>query len=84
MYVGVMIMLVGETLYFQSQTFLIYAGIVFMLFNAFIIFYEEPYLRKEFGEQYDRYRKHVRRWLPGNPYGHFVTMKNTKFTKEIL
>lgn len=68
MYVGVMMMLAGETLYMESLTFLIYTVIVFALFNAFIIFYEEPYLRKEFGQQYDRYRDHVGRWLPGRPY----------------
>jgi protein-S-isoprenylcysteine O-methyltransferase Ste14 len=68
MYVGVMIMLLGEAIFFHSWTFLIYAVIVFILFNGFIISYEEPYLKKEFGEQYDRYRKHVRRWLPGKPF----------------
>ncbi|HLF65277.1 MAG TPA: isoprenylcysteine carboxylmethyltransferase family protein [Saprospiraceae bacterium] len=82
MYVGVMIILSGEAIFFWSRTFLIYAVIVFILFNVFIILYEEPYLKKEFGEQYDRYCKHVGRWLPGKPYAHHVTMKNTKEIDE--
>jgi protein-S-isoprenylcysteine O-methyltransferase Ste14 len=68
MYVGVMIMLAGEALFFGSWSLLTYAVIVFAAFNLFVILYEEPYLRKEFGTQYDHYRMSVRRWIPGAPY----------------
>ncbi|MFZ0685257.1 MAG: isoprenylcysteine carboxylmethyltransferase family protein [Terriglobales bacterium] len=30
----------------------------------FVMFYEEPHLRKIFGTEYERYCKNVRRWLP--------------------
>jgi len=30
----------------------------------FVIFYEEPTLRKKFGADYEEYCRHVRRWLP--------------------
>jgi protein-S-isoprenylcysteine O-methyltransferase Ste14 len=68
MYVGVMIVLAGEALWFESLNMVWYAVLVFLLFNLFIIFYEEPYLRREFGEQYDKYKAEVGRWIPGRPY----------------
>jgi protein-S-isoprenylcysteine O-methyltransferase Ste14 len=67
MYVGVMIVLVGEALWSCSLMMVFYALIVFVAFNLFIIFYEEPYLRREFGDQYDRYKANVGRWIPGRP-----------------
>jgi protein-S-isoprenylcysteine O-methyltransferase Ste14 len=37
-----------------------------MLFVAhlFVMFYEEPTLRRQFGESYDEYRRRVPRWIP--------------------
>ncbi|MFZ1009481.1 MAG: isoprenylcysteine carboxylmethyltransferase family protein [Candidatus Sulfotelmatobacter sp.] len=32
--------------------------------DLFVIFYEEPTLRGKFGEQYEEYRRNVRRWWP--------------------
>ena len=32
--------------------------------HLFVVFYEEPTLRKKFGEQYEEYRRNVRRWWP--------------------
>jgi cytidine deaminase len=32
--------------------------------HVFVLFYEEPTLRKRFGADYDNYRGHVRRWVP--------------------
>jgi protein-S-isoprenylcysteine O-methyltransferase Ste14 len=32
--------------------------------NLFVIFYEEPTLQRMFGEQYEEYRRNVRRWWP--------------------
>ena len=30
----------------------------------FVLFYEEPTLRRKFGAEYEEYCRHVRRWLP--------------------
>lgn len=68
MYMGVMIILCGEAVFFQSWTLLFYLLIVFLAFNVFIILFEEPYLSSHFGESYDQYRRHVRRWIPGKRY----------------
>ncbi|HUM46078.1 MAG TPA: isoprenylcysteine carboxylmethyltransferase family protein [Chitinophagales bacterium] len=63
MYVGVMMMLVGEFLFFQSPDLLLYSIGIFTAFNIFIILFEEPRLRKDFGKAYDRYCEKVRRWI---------------------
>lgn len=63
MYVGVLIILAGEVIFFQSIALLLYLIIVFLLFNVFIIWVEEPRLRKDFGEQYTDYCGKVSRWF---------------------
>jgi protein-S-isoprenylcysteine O-methyltransferase Ste14 len=30
----------------------------------FVLYYEEPTLRKKFGAEYEEYRRNVRRWVP--------------------
>ena len=62
MYVGVLSVLIGEVLYFESLRHLLYAATVFFLFQSFIVFYEEPHLRQTFGEAYLRYCRAVPRW----------------------
>ena len=64
MYVGVMLILLGEALLFASATLLWYAALVFILFNLFVLLYEEPTLRRKFGAAYERYCASVPRWLP--------------------
>ncbi len=63
MYVGVILLLIGEAVFFQSTNLWVYLVFVFVLFNLFVIYIEEPRLRKDFGEEYDLYRQKVRRWL---------------------
>jgi protein-S-isoprenylcysteine O-methyltransferase Ste14 len=63
MYIGVMFMLIAETLFTQSNEMIIYSLIVFTCFQLFIMFHEEPRLQRDFGDQYTQYRKQVRRWL---------------------
>jgi protein-S-isoprenylcysteine O-methyltransferase Ste14 len=63
MYIGVMLILVGECAFFSSISLLIYSTFVFIAFNLFILFHEEPRLENDFGAEYQQYRKTVRRWL---------------------
>ncbi len=63
-YVGVTLALCGEALLFESGVLLAYAIMVFIAFNLFVIFYEEPSLRERFGDAYERYYQAVPRWLP--------------------
>lgn len=64
MYVGVLTVLLGEVVYFGSGALLVYMLFVFSVFNIFIVKYEEPTLKKKFGESYERYCSSVPRWLP--------------------
>ena len=63
MYVGVLMILIGEVIFFQSYQLLIYLLLVFSAFNIFILLIEEPRLRKDFGEEYNLYCQKVRRWI---------------------
>lgn len=64
MYVGVLSILFGEALFFESRTLFGYAAIAFVFFYLFVVFYEEPVLAQKFGESYQRYRQTVPRWIP--------------------
>ena len=63
MYIGVLLMLIGEAVIFQLGNLWTYLVFVFIAFNLFIQLHEEPRLRKAFGEEYYRYCERVRRWL---------------------
>lgn len=63
MYVGVVLILIGEAIFFQSVALWMYSLFVFITFHMFIILVEEPRLRKDFGEDYKKYCKKVRRWI---------------------
>ena len=64
MYVGVLTVILGWTVLFQTAALILYALIVGICFHSFIVFYEEHHLQKEFGGEYDDYRSRVSRWLP--------------------
>jgi len=38
--------------------------IVFLAFNAFVTYYEEPTLKRKFGKSYEDYLQRVPRWIP--------------------
>jgi len=46
-YVGVIIILIGEAIFFQSIYLWIYLLLVYIAFNIFIMLHEEPRLRKD-------------------------------------
>lgn len=64
MYIGVLSVILGEAILFEAIALFEYAGVVFALFFAFVVFYEEPALRRKFGTSYERYREAVPRWIP--------------------
>lgn len=63
MYLGVIIIIIGEALFFQSTYLGLYLLFLFLVFNLFIMLHEEPRLRKDFGEEYNKYCQKVRRWI---------------------
>jgi protein-S-isoprenylcysteine O-methyltransferase Ste14 len=68
MYVGVLLFLLGQSLFFESSSFLLYAIAWLAFVHVNVILYEEPNLHRKFGDSYDRYRSAVRRWIPGKGY----------------
>jgi protein-S-isoprenylcysteine O-methyltransferase Ste14 len=64
MYVGVLALIVGQALLLGREVLLAWAGVAAVLFQLFIVFHEEPELRKRFGAEYDGYRLRVGRWFP--------------------
>jgi protein-S-isoprenylcysteine O-methyltransferase Ste14 len=63
MYVGVSAMIMGQAVYYGSFSIVVYLLAIVVAFNLFVRFYEEPTLRRLFGEQYDDYCRKVPRWL---------------------
>ncbi len=67
MYVGVLMVMVGEGLFLQSFAVLRYAALFWLGFHLFVVLYEEPTLRKKFGAEYEEYCRQVPRWIPRKP-----------------
>lgn len=64
MYLGVLGLIVGQGLLFGSIRVLLWGGSAAVGFHLFVLFYEEPALRRRFGATYDAYRRDVPRWRP--------------------
>jgi len=69
MYVGAGVALAGAALFFESAALAGFTGLFFLITHLFVLWYEEPALRRTFGEAYDAYCRRVRRWRPRrSPY----------------
>ena len=66
MYIGVGLVIAGQAWLFHSGHIAVYLVCVLVTVHLFVVFYEEPTLHKQFGEEYDRYRASVPRWIPRN------------------
>ncbi len=64
MYIGAGLVLVGAALFYGSWLLLSYTGLLFLITHALVVWYEEPTLRRTFGEEYELYCRRVRRWWP--------------------
>jgi len=64
MYVGVVMVVLGQGLVIGSLAVLAYAAALLMTFHVFVMAYEEPKLRQTFGAEYERYCRNVSRWIP--------------------
>jgi len=62
-YVAYAAVLVGEFLWFGHAALLGYIALYFLAVQAVILWWEEPVLRRRFGEDYAAYTQRVRRWL---------------------
>jgi protein-S-isoprenylcysteine O-methyltransferase Ste14 len=64
MYIGADLVLVGAALFYKSILLLGYAALFILVAHIFVVFYEEPTLRRTFGKEYETYCRNVRRWWP--------------------
>ncbi len=67
MYISALLVVIGEAWLFLSQPLLIYVGVMAVCLHLFVIGYEEPTLRRRFGDTYDAYVRAVSRWIPRPP-----------------
>lgn len=64
MYLSVTLIVLGEVLLTRSRGLFAYWVVWFTVVNLFVLGYEEPALRRQFGSAYERYAAAVGRWLP--------------------
>jgi protein-S-isoprenylcysteine O-methyltransferase Ste14 len=64
MYLGAGLALAGAALFYKSLLLLGYTGLFFLATHLFVVWYEEPALRRTFGQEYAAYCGRVRRWWP--------------------
>jgi protein-S-isoprenylcysteine O-methyltransferase Ste14 len=67
MYLGAALALAGAALFYGAAPLLGYAGVFLLATHLFVVFYEEPTLRRSFGPDYEAYCRRVRRWWPSLP-----------------
>jgi len=64
LYLGNFFMWLGPVLFLRSTSFTIIFGLVYWLYYERIMFAEEQYLRKKFGEIYDKWSETVNSFIP--------------------
>ena len=64
MYLAVVAAITGQALALGQPVLLAYAAAVWITTAAFARWYEEPTLARQFGAQYDAYRRGVPAWRP--------------------
>jgi protein-S-isoprenylcysteine O-methyltransferase Ste14 len=69
MYIGVVTILAGWCVLWDSRTLLIYALVVLCAFHLRVLLAEEPWAARSFGAEWQAYRAHVPRWIK-TPWSH--------------
>jgi protein-S-isoprenylcysteine O-methyltransferase Ste14 len=64
LYVGNFFMWLGPVLFLESAWFAVVFCLIYWLYYERIMFAEEQFLRKKFGEEYDRYSEKVSAFIP--------------------
>src|SRR5713226_3182114 len=62
MYIGAGPALASAALFYESLPLLGCAGLFFLATHVFVVGYEEPTLRRTFGQEYEAYCRQVGRW----------------------
>lgn len=64
MYLAVLGAISGQSFLLAQPVLLAYAAVILTAFVSFVRWYEEPTLARQFGADYDAYRKAVPAWWP--------------------
>jgi protein-S-isoprenylcysteine O-methyltransferase Ste14 len=64
MYIGAGMTLAGAALFYESLSIFIYTCLFFLITHLFVVLYEEPTLRRTFGDDHRAYCRRVGRWMP--------------------
>ena len=64
MYLGAGMTLTGAAVFYRSLSIFIYTCSFSLATHVFVVLYEEPTLRRTFGDEYEAYLRCVRRWIP--------------------
>lgn len=64
MYVGGALLIIGQGLFFGTASLVEFGVVVWLVSFAFVVFYEEPALRRKFGKEYEEFCARVPRWIP--------------------
>jgi protein-S-isoprenylcysteine O-methyltransferase Ste14 len=64
MYIGAGLVLLGAAMFYQSIGLVLYTVAFWSASHLFVLFYEEPGLRRRFGPDYEEYTRKRRRWMP--------------------
>ena len=67
MYIGVLLVILGESIGYANPAVLAYGAVVWLMFHLFVLLYEEPKLASLFGSEFDAYKARVPRWIPRRP-----------------
>ncbi len=64
MYIAVVMLILGQGLFFGTVRVLEYGVAVWASFFLFVLVYEEPTLRRAYGSEYEEFCANVPRWIP--------------------
>ena len=64
MYVGAILIVLGEAGYFSYLWLAIYAAGLWALLHTSVLIFEEPQLKRRYGADYEQYLSEVPRWIP--------------------
>ena len=64
MYIGAAVALAGASLFYESVALAGFTVLFLLIVHSFVMLYEEPVLRRQFGADYEAYCARVHRWRP--------------------
>ncbi len=64
MEVAFLLILLGESAILKSKALIVYYALAFLLLHLRQVLFDEPALKRRFGEAYERYSQAVPRWIP--------------------